>query len=97
MENGSRREWKTPRQVNAYILEFVFRIMRIVVKTRLECVKPKIEKFDRDKYLVYLVSLDYKDGNEELIHMLSKYFGTPPSRIEIVQGAGTSEKVLEIS
>lgn len=71
--------------------------MKITVKTRLECVNQKIEQFGNNRYLVYLVSEDYTQGNVELISLLSKYLGTPPSRIAIVQGRNNPDKTVEIA
>lgn len=70
--------------------------MQIIVKARLECVKEKVEKFGDNRYLIYLVSDNYEDGNKELVSLLSKYFGTPQSRIRIVKGFDKDDKIVEI-
>ena len=70
--------------------------MWVIVKTRLGCAKQKIESFGSNRYYVYLTSQEHELGNIELIKILSRFLGTPVSRINLQQGESENDKILEV-
>ncbi len=57
----------------------------------------KVEKISENKYKVYVKSPPTKGkANKELIEILAKYFGLAKSKIKIVKGVASREKVIEI-
>ena len=72
--------------------------MFIHVKVKPHSGKQEVENFGDGKYLVYLKeSPENGKANAELIKVLSKYLGTPTTRIKIKTGFANSNKMLEIS
>lgn len=71
--------------------------MIIHVKVKPNSSKQKIESFGGDRYLVYLKSapVDSK-ANIELINLLSKELGVPPTKFNIKFGKTSDEKIIEI-
>ena len=58
---------------------------------------PKTKGFCDDRYLVYLKArAENNEANIALIKMLSKYFGTPSTRIKIKAGVGSRDKIVEV-
>ncbi len=72
--------------------------MHIYIKVKPRSGKREVENFGDGRYLVYLKESP-KNGkaNDELIKVLSKYLGTPATRIKIKTGFTSSNKMLEIS
>ena len=71
--------------------------MIVHVMVRPNSDNPKIINFGGFRYLVYIrASLDSQDANVELLSLLSKYTGTPPSRMRIVEGLISKDKVIEL-
>lgn len=71
--------------------------MQVHVMVRGNSERPRIENFGASRYLVYIKNaIDTNEGNAELVGMLSKYLGTPPSRIRLIRGHLSKEKVFEI-
>ena len=61
--------------------------MIIKVKAKPNSSKEKIENFWNNRYLIYLTEpAENNKTNIELIKILSRHFGTPPSRIKIKFG-----------
>ncbi len=57
----------------------------------------KLEKILENEYKVYVKSPPTKGkANKELIEILAKYFGLAKSKIKIVKGVASREKVIEI-
>ncbi len=70
-------------------------ILNIKVKTNSS--KQKVENFGGGRYLVYLKSEpENNKANMELINVLSKEFGVPPSSIKIKFGQISDKKLVEI-
>lgn len=70
--------------------------MRIHIRVKPNSKMNKIENFGSGRYLVYLKEpLEGGKADAELVHILSKYFGTPPSKILIRTGINNENKVLE--
>ncbi len=57
----------------------------------------KVEDFGNHRYLVKMKERA-EDGraNLELLRILSKYLGTPTSRIQFVTGLHSRDKILEV-
>ena len=71
--------------------------MIIHVKVKPNSSKREVESFGNGRYLVYLKSPPENDrANMELINVLSKELGTPPSSFRIKFGRTSDEKIIEI-
>lgn len=70
--------------------------MKIYVKTRLKCLKSKVESFGGNRYFVYLISEKHAEGKEELLALLSRHLGVPIPRIEILTGEESDDKTFEL-
>lgn len=72
--------------------------MLINVKVKPSSSKQEIVNFGNNRYLIYLTEpAENNKANIELINLLSKYFGTPFSRIKIKAGLTNNEKLIEVS
>ena len=71
-------------------------IIHVLVKPNAKM--QKVEKLGPNEFKVYLKSppIDRK-ANKELIDLISKYFNTPKSNIEIIKGKTSGNKVLKIN
>ena len=71
--------------------------MIIKVKVKTNSSRQKIEKFDSDRYIVYVKSKP-EDGkaNMELMNLLAKEFGVPAKAIHINFGRTSDEKLIEV-
>ena len=71
--------------------------MIVHVMVRPNSDNPKVINFGGFRYLVYIhASLDSQDANIELLDLLSKYTGTPPNRMRIVDGLASKDKIIEL-
>jgi len=71
--------------------------MIIHVKVKPNSSKREVESFGNSRYLVYLKSPPENDrANMELINLLSKELGVPPSQFKIKFGRTSDEKIIEI-
>ncbi len=71
--------------------------MIIHVKVKPNSSKQQIENFGGGRYLVYLKSPPENNrANIELINLLSKEFGTPPTRFSIKFGKTSDKKIIEV-
>jgi len=72
--------------------------MIIYVKVKANSSREEIESFGNNRYLVYLKEPPENNrANIELINLLSKYFGTPVTKVRIKAGLSNNEKILEIN
>ncbi len=72
--------------------------MRIRVKVKPNAKKEEIKKIEEDYYEVRVTVVPEKGkANKKVIEVLSKYFKVPKSRISLVRGETSREKVFEIS
>ena len=71
--------------------------MKINIKVRPHSRKEKVEKTSESE-LSILVKVPAREGraNEAAVKLLSAYFNIPKSRIAIVQGQNSRNKVAEI-
>lgn len=78
--------------------------MRISIHAKLRAREEKVEKVTiqrltgpEDQYQVYVKELPV-DGkaNEAIIRVLAEYFKVPKSRVRIVAGGASREKIAEI-
>jgi hypothetical protein len=71
--------------------------MIIHVKVKPNSSKQEVESFGNNRYLVYLKSPPENDkANIELIRVLSKELGVPPTSMHITFGKTSNEKMIEI-
>jgi uncharacterized protein len=75
----------------------VDRTLRIKVLVKTESKQARVEIIDGANFVVYV---DEKavagKANKRLIEILSDKFGVPKSRISIVRGAKSREKIIEL-
>ncbi len=72
--------------------------MRIRVKVKPNAKKEEIKKIEEDYYEVRVTVVPEKGkANKKVIEVLSKHFKVPKSRISLVRGETSREKVFEIS
>ena len=71
--------------------------MRIKVKVKSNAKKEEIKKIDEDYYEVRVTVVPEKGkANKRVIEILSKHFKIPKSKIRLVRGETSREKVFEI-
>jgi uncharacterized protein len=71
--------------------------MILHVKVKPNSSKREVQSFGEDRYLVYLKSSpENNEANAELIGVLSKELGVPPSKIKIKFGHSSDNKLIEI-
>ncbi|MBI4116912.1 DUF167 domain-containing protein [Candidatus Pacearchaeota archaeon] len=72
--------------------------MIIHVKVKPKSGKREVESFGDGRYLVYLKEPPENGrANIELLNVLSKFLGTPATRIKIKTGFTSNNKMLEVS
>ncbi len=71
--------------------------MKINVEVHTGSSKARVEQKDGSSYKVYLHSVPERGrANEELIKVISGYFGVSRSRVEIISGLRSKQKVVNI-
>ncbi len=71
--------------------------MKINIKVKPNSKQEKVEKISTTEFVLW-VKAPAREGkaNEAVIKLLSAYFGLAKSRINIVQGTSSKNKVVEI-
>jgi len=70
--------------------------MEIKVKVKYGASKQRIENYGNNKYLVYFEGIESVNTNSMLISLLSRYLGTPASRINFQKSDIDGNKVFDI-
>jgi len=83
--------------------------MKIIVKAKTRAREEKVERVDqpaldlgvgKSEMVTYKVSVKEMPvggrANEAIIKALARYFDTAPSRIQLVSGASSKQKIFEI-
>ena len=71
--------------------------MKVYIKVKPNSSKQEIVSFGDFRYLVYLKSQpEDNEANIELIKLMSKHLGTPSTRIKIISGLSSHNKILEV-
>lgn len=71
-------------------------MMKITAKVRFESSKSKIESFGSNRYLIYLLSSKTdSDAQDELLTLLSRTLGVPPSKIQYVGKDSNGDAIFE--
>lgn len=70
--------------------------MKVFITVKPRSRKEKVEKTD-DGYVVYVKDppVEFR-ANRAMIHLLSQYFGISKSRITILSGKKSKQKIVEI-
>jgi len=71
--------------------------MKILAKVKFGTSKQEVENFGNNRYLVYLLSEEGQGANEELAAMLSKKFGVPLSKVEVIETTRKEEKIIMLN
>jgi hypothetical protein len=71
--------------------------MKIFVKTKPNSKEGKIEKISENSFIVWIKEPPRKGlANEAVIKVLAKYFDTNLSKIKLISGFRSREKIFEI-
>ncbi|WP_457635990.1 DUF167 domain-containing protein [Persephonella sp.] len=71
--------------------------MRITVKVKPNAKKDEIKKIDTDYYEVRVTAIPEKGkANKKVVQVLSKHFKIPKSKIRLIRGETSREKVFEL-
>ena len=72
--------------------------MKIFVKAKPNAKEEKIEKISENSFIVW-VKAPPRNGlaNRAIIQVLAEYFKTSPSRVELVSGFSSKQKLFEIN
>jgi uncharacterized protein YggU (UPF0235/DUF167 family) len=71
--------------------------MILHIRARPNSSEIKIEKFGENRYLVFLKSpAENNEANIELLKVMGKYLGIPSTKIKIISGLLSKDKILEI-
>jgi uncharacterized protein len=71
--------------------------MRISVKVKPNAKQEKIEKVTESHFLVWIKEKPQEGkANKAAIKVLSQYFGVPQSRVILLKGQSSREKIFEI-
>jgi uncharacterized protein len=71
--------------------------MKINVKVTTKASRKEIVQIDDDNFKIKITKVPEKGkANDEVIKMLAKYFGVAKSKVKIVRGTTSSQKVIEI-
>ena len=72
--------------------------MKIFIKVKTRKREEKVEKVDRDHFVVWVKEQPVKDrANREVVRLLADYFELPKSRVEIVSGLASCNKIVKIN
>ena len=71
--------------------------MKIFVHAKPNAREDKIEKIDAMHYAVAVTALPVKGAaNRAVAHLLAEHFGVAPSRVRLVSGFSSRQKIFEI-
>ncbi|HHG75113.1 DUF167 domain-containing protein [Persephonella sp.] len=71
--------------------------MRITVRVKPNAKKDEIKKIDTDYYEVRVTAIPEKGkANKKVVQVLSKHFKIPKSKIRLIRGETSREKVFEL-
>lgn len=71
--------------------------MKIFIKVKTKAKLKKLLKIDETHFVISIISPPEKGkANKEIVKSLAKYFNTSISKINIVSGEKSKEKIIEI-
>lgn len=71
--------------------------MKISVKVKPNSKESKVKKIEGNIFLVYVKSSPIENkANKEMIEVISEHFGVQKSKISIVSGHSSKNKIVEI-
>ena len=71
--------------------------MKIIVKAKPGAYEDRVEKIDDSNYVVFVKAPPVQGkANAAIIKLLADYFGVKPYMVEIISGAMSKIKVIEI-
>lgn len=72
--------------------------MRIFIKAKIKAKKEGIEKIDKNHFIVFVREVPEKGkANRAILKSLANYFNIPTSRILIISGNKSSNKIIDIN
>ena len=71
--------------------------MKIFVKVKTKAKEEKIEKINKDRFIVWTKEIPQKGrANKAVLRLLADYFNIPISQLEITSGLGSKNKILSV-
>lgn len=70
--------------------------MKVTIKIRFKASQEKFEKFGDGRYLLYLAFEEDADSKKVIKELLSRYLGTPTSRIEFIAVDNNKNWVFDV-
>jgi hypothetical protein len=71
--------------------------MKISVKVKARAKEDRVEKLNKNHFLVFTKEQPEKGrANKKVVKLFSEYFDIPSRNIEIVSGFSTREKIIQI-
>ncbi len=71
--------------------------MRIFVKAKPRAKENKIEKIDESHFIVFVKEAPEKGkANQAIVKVTAEYFKTPASKIKIIRGSGSKNKIIDL-
>jgi uncharacterized protein YggU (UPF0235/DUF167 family) len=72
--------------------------MKIVVKVKVNARADMVEKIDDGDYVVHTTALPVENkANEKVLELLGAYFGIAKSRLRMIRGFTSHNKVIEVA
>jgi len=70
---------------------------KIKVRVKTRCINPRVEEFAQNSYIVYVSSPpEDNKANFELLKMMAKHLKVPSTKIKIVAGLSSPNKLLDV-
>ena len=70
--------------------------MKFFIRVKTGCSEQSIAEFGDHRYLIYLKSrAENNEANIELLKLFAKHIGVPSTKLKIVSGLSSRDKVLE--
>jgi len=71
--------------------------MKIFVKVKIKAKSEKVEKIDADHFEIWVKAPPIEGkANEKVVELLSEYLDVPRSSLNIIRGAKSRNKIVEI-
>lgn len=72
--------------------------MKISVKVKANARENLVEKLENGDYVVHTTALPIDNkANEKVVELLGEYFGIAKSRLQVVRGASSHNKIIEVA
>jgi uncharacterized protein YggU (UPF0235/DUF167 family) len=70
--------------------------MKFFIRVKTQAGEQSIEEFGDHRYLIHLKSRpENNEANIELLKLFAKHIGVPSTKLKIISGASSKDKILE--